>query len=359
MLIKQTKMEKEYIELSNESTSSNTRGESISGAYTNQPIMYGDEIIDAAKNRLFFLQAVNVVMLPQGHKDYVEFKRVAYLGKDGVTFDTGEKGGSEISNTALVNQTGVVITPSFYSAKIHLENYAIRVNVHGLLEFAKEELIYATMDKVDQYIAVTLGDATLATSSAAGATLLFGGDATSDSTLATGDVLSPEKISDAIRYLEGTDVFYWNSGTFTKVAASTAIKNGWVGYEKVLFIAPAQKNALQKESQFTNAAEYGGNEVVMNGEIGKYLDVKVIVTNNIEKATASTTGPDGKTAGVNMTRCILCVPKKAFTFVWGIEPQVNVTPMPWQAAQAVTLEMAFQGKTIHNDSIVFIDVADD
>lgn len=351
-------LEKE-IELTSESTSTITRGAAVSVAYTNQPIMYGEEIIDAAKNRLFFLQAVNVVMLPQGHKDYVEFKRTKYLGRSGVTFDSGEKAGTEISNTLLNNQTGVVITPSFYSAKIHLENYAIRVNVHGLIDFAKEELIYSTMDTVDQYIATTLGDATVATSTAAGATLLFGGTATSDSTLSAGDVLTPEKISDAIRYLEATDVWYWNSTTFTKVAAATAVKNGWVGYEKVLFIGPAQKNQLQKDSQFTNAAEYGGNEVVMNGEIGKYLDVKVIVTNNVEKANSAATGPDATTAGTNMTRCILCVPRKACTFVWGIEPQVLVTPMPWEAAQAVTLEMAYQAKVIHDDSIVLIDVADD
>ena len=352
-------MEKEIRELTSESTSTVTRGASVSSAYTNQPIMYGSEIIDAAKNRLFFLQAVNVVMLPQGHKDYVEYKRTLYLGRSNITFDSGEKSGTEISNTALDNQTGVTITPSFYSAKIHLEDYAIRVNVFGLIEFAKEELIYGTMDKVDQYIATVLGDATVATSTAAGATLLFGGDATSDSTLAAGDILTPEKISDAIRYLEGTDVFYWNSTTFTKVAAATAVKNGWVGYEKVLFISPAQKNALQKDSQFTNAAEYGGNEVVLNGEIGKYLDVKVIVTNNVEKANSAATGPDATTASTNMTRCVLCVPKKACTFVWGIEPQIKVTPMPWQAAQAVTLEMAFQAKVIHDDSIVLLDVADD
>lgn len=352
-------MENDIRELSSESTSTITRGASVSNVYTNQPIMYGAEIIDAAKNRLFFLQAVNIVMLPQGHKDYVEYKRTAYLGKDGVTFDSGEKAGTEISNTLLNNQTGVVITPSFYSAKVHLEDYAIRVNVHGLLEFAKEELIYATMDKVDKYVATTLGDATIATNSAAGATKLFGGDATSDSTLASGDILTPEKISDGIRYLEGTDVYYWNSTTFTKVAAATATKNGWVGYEKVLFIAPAQKNALQKDSQFTNAAEYGNNEVVLNGEIGKYLDVKIVVTNNVEKANSAATGPDGTTASTNMTRCILCVPRKALTFVWGIEPQIKVTPMPWQAAQAVTLEMAFQAKTIHDDSIVFLDVSDD
>jgi len=60
-----------------------------------------------------------------------------------------------------------------------------------------------------------------------------------------------------------------------------------------------------------------------------------------------------------MTRCILCVPKKAFTFVWGIEPTISVVPITWQAAQAIVLEVAYAGSVIHGDSIVFIDVTDD
>lgn len=347
------------VELSNESGATATRGAAMSSIYTNQPVMYGEELIDAAKNRFFFLQAVNVVELPRGHKDYVEYKRTKFLGSSGITFDSGEKAGSDISNTSLDNQTGVTITPTFYSSKMHIEDYSILVNVHNLIDLAREELVYGIADTVDAYVGTTIGDATEATAGAQGATMIYGGDATSDSTLADGDILTPEKISDGIRYLEGTDVFYWNSTTFTKVAAATATKNGWVGYEKVLFIGPAQKNALQKDSQFTNASEYGSNEVVMNGEIGKYLDVKVVVTNNIEKTASAATGPDTSTASANMTRCILCVPKKAFTFVWGLAPQIKVVPISWQAAQAIVLETAYAGSVIHGDAIVFIDVADD
>lgn len=363
MLANYKMVEFKNVNLANESGTTVTRGASIGSstvAYTNQPIMYGDEIIDAAKNRLFFLQTVNIVQLPEGHKDYVEYKRTKYLGSSGITFDSGEKAGSEISNTALDNQTGVVITPTFYSGKIHLENYSVRVNVHKLVELSTEELVYGIADKVDTYVATTIGDATEATNSAAGATMIYGGDATSDSTLTDGDIMTPELIADGIRYLEGTDVYYWNGVTFTKVAAATATKNGWVGYEKVLFIGPAQKSSLVKDSQFTNAAEYGSDEVILNGEIGKYLDVKVISTNNVEKVASGGTAPDGgAVAGANMTRCILCVPKKAFTFVWGIPPEVKVFDMAWQAAQAVTLETAYAGKVIHDDSIIFIDVTDD
>ena len=59
-----------------------------------------------------------------------------------------------------------------------------------------------------------------------------------------------------------------------------------------------------------------------------------------------------------MTRCILCVPKRAYTFVWGIEPTISVHPIPWQASQTIVLETAYAGSVIHADSIVYIDVAD-
>jgi len=347
------------VELANETTSTVSRGSAISNVYVNQPIMYGEEIIDAAKERFFFLDAVNVVKLPQGHKDYVEYKRTKYLGSSGITFDSGEKSGSDISNTALNNLDGVTITPAFYSAKIHIENYAARINVWNLVDRAREELIYGIADAVDQYIATTMGDATVATSSAAGALVLYGGDATSDTTLAAGDVLTPELVADAKRYLMDKHAYYWNSGTLTR---SSATKNPWVPTPTepfVLFIGPAQYNALIKDSQFTNAAEYGDNEVVLNGEIGKYLGIKVVVTNNVESVASGSAGPDGSgNVNVNMTRCILCVPKKAFTFVWGMEPQISVVPIAWQAAQAVVLETAYAGAVIHDDAIVFIDVTD-
>lgn len=348
------------IELADETSSTVSRGAAISSAYTNQPIMYGADIIEAAKARFFFLDAVTVRKLPEGHKDYVEYKRTKFLGSAGITFDSGEKAGSDISNTAINNQTGVTITPTFYSARVTVENYAAQINVWNLVDLSREELVYGLADTVDQGIATGIGDATLATSAAAGATLLFGGDATTDATLAAGDILTPELVAEAEKYLKDKFVYYWNSGTFTR-AASTVTKNPWMnesGEPFVLFISPSQEMALKKDSQFTNAAEYGSNEVVLNGEIGKYLGIKIVVTVNVEQVAASATGPDGNAAGTAMTRCILCKPKRAYSFVWGKEPTISVHPIPWQASQTVVLETAYAGDVIHDDAIVFIDVAD-
>ena len=247
--------EHKFIELANETNAAATRGASVSNAYTNQPIMYGDEILDAAKNLLFFLDAVNVRSLPQGNKDYIEYKRTQYLGGSGITFDAGEKAGSDISNTTMNNLTGVQITPAFKSARITIENYSARVNVFNLVDKAREELIYGLADAVDTAISSGLGDATDTTSVAAASQRIYGGDAAVDSGLAAGDVLTTDLIAEGARYLKGTDAFYWVSTTWTKSADT---KNGWVNTTEtpfVLFVGPAQEMALRKDSQFVNASE--------------------------------------------------------------------------------------------------------
>lgn len=49
---------------------------------------------------------------------------------------------------------------------------------------------------------------------------------------------------------------------------------------KYLLIHPNQEGSLLKNSNFINAATYGGREVILNGEVGRYLGLTVI-SNNI------------------------------------------------------------------------------
>lgn len=86
---------------------------------------------------------------------------------------------------------------------------------------------------------------------------LWGGDATQVEDLTNGDVLTTDLIADGIRQIE---------------------VNNFV--PKYFIISPYQKATLCKDSQFVNASEYGSNEVVLKGEIGNYLGLKVIVTTN-------------------------------------------------------------------------------
>ena len=348
------------MDLANETTSTTSRGAAITSTYTNQPVMYGKDFMEAAKDRFFFLEAVKVAYTEKGHKDYIEYKRTQFLGENGITFGSGEATTADITATAPDNLTGVQITPAYDTARITVTEWNVHTNRFNLIERFREELVYAVADKVDQYIATTIGDATEATSVLSGATMLYGGDATSDSTLAEGDILTPELIVKGSRYLRGKSVYYWNSTTFTKVAAATAESNPWPNEDDyVLYMGPAQYMHLQQDSQFTNAAEYGSQGVVLNGQIAKYQGIKIVLTNNVEAVASDAIGPDGTTASADMTRCILMKPKKAFTFVWGKQPEVTISPYERRKQQDIVMDFAYAGSVIHSDAIVFLDVADD
>ncbi len=63
----------------------------------------------------------------------------------------------------------------------------------------------------------------------------------------------------------------------------------------VLLLHPTQYKPLLKSSQFTNAAEFGGNGVVTKGVIEEYVGVKIEVSTLITAAT--TWGAGAATSG--------------------------------------------------------------
>lgn len=346
--------------------SSDVQGTTVGTKYGLQPIEYLKEIIDAAKSQLFFANFVRVMNAPQGIHDVVIPVKSTYKGSTGVSFDTTERTSADISWTTLDNLKSIIATPSPVMAGFALTKYALRTNALNLLEIAKEELSYAIGERLDKAIAVAMGDAIGASSSATGAQILFGGDATSDSTLASGDVLTTDLIAKAAKLLKSKNKEYRTNngagGGYGSVAGHVT-GNPWMNTPDdpyVLFIGPAQEEVLRKDSQFTNAAEYGSDVVVQNGEIGQYLGIRVVVTNNVEQVSAGSEGPDPETANVavDMTRCILCKPKHACAVVWGRQPELNSWEYNERDQVRISLVCEYDVKVIYPDAIVFIDVAD-
>ncbi|MHA1865179.1 MAG: N4-gp56 family major capsid protein [Candidatus Heimdallarchaeaceae archaeon] len=352
-------MSKKFINLANETQASTVQGTALTNAYTNLPVLFAEEIIDAAKKKFFFANFVNTVYLAEGHHDYVVKKRTKYLGREGVTFDTGEATTSDISNTSLSTLDGVQLTPVVYTSRFTTTNYAIRTNAFNIVAEAKAELSEAIGSKVDYEIAQAFGDATDSDNTTQGALSIYANDRDGTDNLAAGDILTPDMIAKAARYLKDSTMYYNNSGTITK--ASTT-KNPWSNEPDdpfVLFIGPAQEMQMRQDSQFTNASEYGSNEVVQNGEIGKYLGIRIVVTDNVESFAAGATAPDGNTAAVDGTLCILAKPKKAVTLCWGQEPVIDTAPIQWRKQTSIVLETAYDIKVVHDDAIVKIYVANE
>lgn len=347
-----------YANFANEVTSTTARGTSFTG-YRNQGVEWQGDLSDAAIDTMYYLDAVDVRMLPAGNAQYIVQKRKYYATQGDIAFDTTEPSTADISNFGTNLVDGEVIQPIRYYKSARVSNFGNRTNLRPLVQDKRDEMSFGMSDLIDSTISTALGDATDTTSTVSGAMTLYGGDANADSALESGDVLTTELINEADVLLSGRASYYWNSGVWTP---STGTKNPWSNEARdpyVLMIGQRQKQALRNSSQFVNASEYGNRVVISSGEIGEYLGVRVIVSNNAESVAASGTAPDGGSAPtVNMTRCIFMKGRKAYTFVWGEKPKFTPYAMEWRDQRGIVLTADFAGATIHGDAIIKIDVSD-
>ncbi len=347
------------------STETGVRGPAaLTSSYPLQGVLFLKNIKEAAKKRFYFQQACYVTTAPKGTKDVIIPRRKAFLGRDTNTSNGGDGVQMELTEvdediglTLFDTLSSTTITPIMHLARIAITNYAMRVSTVELVRAAQEEMTYAIGDQVDYDIALQFGDGTAATASVRGTQLIFGGDASYDSELSVGDILTTDIIAKARRYLISTKCRYWSGGT---EGTSSQVKNPWTEGH-MLFIAPEQEESLLKDSQFTNAAEFGGREAVLNGQIARYLGVDIIVAPNTEGAIGDGIAPDGGSAmssGVDMHRCIMTSKGQGVALVWGLEPQLNIVPRPERAQTQIVLESAYAVGEIHADAIVHIDVTD-
>lgn len=169
--------------------------------------------------------------------------------------------GAVIVPTAFDSMTTLDLTPAPFYAAVRVAEDVIEELDLDILRMANEDIAEVLAQKEDQDIF---------TAAVAGTgNTVWGGDATSVATLATGDTLTTDLIASCTTELR--------------------IDN----YKPdVLFIHPTQEGILLKDSQFLNAAEYGGNNVVMNGEIGKYIGLKIISTTNVPSNSGGSGGHD-------------------------------------------------------------------
>jgi len=348
-----------YATFANEVSSTTSRGTGYT-QYVNQGAVWQGELSDAALDEMLWTSVVDVRMLAEGNANYIVNKRKYYERSAGVSFDSTEPTTSDISNYGTNLVDGEVITPTRkYKAAI-VTRFGNRVNMRDLMKDKMDELSFAFGDLIDSYVAeqVSTG-ATMTTSTVAGAMVIYGGSATADSGLKASDVLTVDKINEAESLLRGKYAYYWNASTFTR---SSGTKNPWMNTANdphVLILGSQQLRALRDSSQFVSAAEYGSDSVISNGRILDYLGVKIVVSNNVWSVAAAGTAPDGGSApAVNMTRCVMMKGKKAFTLVFGKTASFESWRKGERDQDGVTITGDFAGKVIHDDAIVYIDVAD-
>jgi len=344
------------VEELSDTTATAARGSSGGTTYLNEPRLWLKQLVNAAKKEFKYLQATYQTTVPKGNKDVVIPKASQYI----TSYESSVTPGTAVNFTTLDNIDGVAITPSYYNYGFAITNDVIQTNNVDHIARASEELTYHAGDVVDQAVVTAFVGATAATSSASGAYTIYGGDATQASELEPGDTITTDMVAEARKKLMTNTVYYWTLGTGeSKAAHSTATANPWKDQKDFqLFVSPEQQEVFETDSQFVNASEYGGREILMNGEIGRYLGVKIITSTNTKIYSANAANRDGTTnSSIDTNTCIMTKPRKGAGFAYGQKPRLHVFPYPSQLETRLILEQSYGTGVIHDDAIVFLDVA--
>lgn len=301
-----------------DTTTSTTGISDVQGKYWVQ------QILGAAKKKMFFEQFGTVLTAKKGNKD-IEYP----IATSNLSFTATTDEGTDRTMTQVDNLSTQTFTPATKRYGAAVSKTVVQTSQVDVVRWAREQMVYDVALNIDTDIASAINDAS------SPAATLYGGDATSTGELEEGDVLTTDIVAKGQRYLKA---------------------NGWYPESDkpfVLFIPAVCEEALLKDSQFVNASEYGGNEVVMNGEIGKYLGVRVITTEQCPSES------DWGGGSLNGHTCFLLKAKVAYGIAYRERPNLDFEYHKNSSEYRVYLDVAYQAKTLQEGAIVLIKVSDE
>lgn len=356
--------------LSTTATVTSSLGSGITSTYDQVGMVWLKKLVDAAHANFYYSQICSQETIPQGNDKINIPLHPIYAA------EVYESTGEEIAASAEVVWTGID-APSTKSVTATWKNYGATISNKMLqtcnvpyIDYVRNKLIYQQQMIIDQttraglvgtHGASTADTATPMSNSAAGLQTIFGGDATNAANnLDAGDILTPSMIKKAKRLLESDIGYYWNSNTWTKSAVP---KNPWKNENDfVLVVAPEQMASLLEDTQFTNAAEFGSDKVVLNGEVARYLGIKIVVTTQTPSFSSAGSircqGAD-VTADVAGHVCTMFKAGKAGVIGWSQKPRFHVFPYPSALQTRIVLEMGFGVSELYADAMVNMVVADE
>lgn len=179
---------------------------------------------------------------------------------------------------SAISYTNITLTPTEYGGAFTITDKERIRSINDVMADKTRDAGYAFAKKKDQVILAEL-------QSSAGNSVVANGVAVS--AIASSDTLDTDDIADAITELRVDDY-----------------------QAKYLIIHPRCENALIKLSDFIDASVYGGREAIMNGEIGKYLGLRVLVSTLVPRNSTTTTAYDNFVLG---DRAFVIAPKKPIT----------------------------------------------
>lgn len=352
-------------------TTTSTMNGGITSTYDQVAIKWLSKVIDAAKKNFYYEQLCMQEVIPEGGDKIAIPKMPVYDSQ--IWGATGEEiaAGSEINWTSIDPTNTVTVTTVERPYGATISNKLLRVSNVPYIQHVKDKLIYQQLDKIDSTTkyalvgepkATCVAGATPMTSSTIGMQTLVGSlQSNASNALVAGDIITPDLIKQAVSMLEADYGWYYTtSNALTK--NTTNKKNPWKNENDfVLVISPEQKAQLLQDTQFTNAAEFGSDDVVLNGQIAKYLGVKILCTPAVpsfasgDQLPIQGATPTAATAGHVAT---LLKAGKAGVIGWSQKPKFHVFPFPSALQTRMVLEMSFGVSELYSDAMVNIYTAD-
>lgn len=159
---------------------------------------------------------------------------------------------------SAISYTQVIYTPTEYGIAIALTQKQKVRPINDIMMEKTRDMGYALAKLKDSNVWSAVTASTV--------TNIVTPNSVAVSAIASSDTMNTDVIADGLFLLENAD------------------REG-----KYLAVHPGHVKALRKLSDFIDASVYGGREVVLNGEIGKYLGLRVLVsTQSPRNSTTST-----------------------------------------------------------------------
>lgn len=241
-------------------------------------------------------------------------------------------------NTEMTNMDTVTLTVAasdFQKGKTSISKEILLTARVDLMKQARYNLSQYISRKLDEDIAAALQTVSTITQ------VLWGGDATGVASLAAGDVLTTDLIANGRAQIE---------------------QHGFVPMD--LFIGVNQLNALRKDPQFVNAAEFGDSSVVMTGEIVKYLGITIHTTINAEMAYASSATDINEAANYAVAgNCGIMVGRArdkspiAVAVAWKEKPNIGYEYKPDETLHNLYLNQTYKVGLVQPKAVCLIKTA--
>jgi len=321
------------------STDPNTTKIGTTGITDMQPTQWMKDIVKFGEALRLLDQIVFVTKAMVGTKDEALTvpKSTSHKSITTAPIDTTYPEGTVRNFTIMDNLSTTsysIVSTDFLKGGITIGKEVFMTCAVELLAQARYTIAQDLADDVDLALATAL-QATTCTNN------LWGGDATQVEDITAGDVLTTDLIADAIRQIKN---------------------NNFV--PKYLVISPYQEATLLKDSQFVNASEYGSNKVVLKGEIGEYLGLRIIVTTNANMAYTSggTETNENATPGANMNTLIMVGENRAgqkasVGLAWKEMPHIDYEYQKDEARHIIYYDQCFTTALIHHQAISLIKVS--